>query len=140
MESHSLKISKVYQASKQSVFDAWSNREQMAHWMGPGEVTCDKIELDFNVGGKYQIFMKTPEGPMTAYGEYTEINPTDKIAFTWGWRQNELEGTLVTLTFREVAEGTELTLEHTNIPAKEVAEHHKLGWTAIVDQLGNFLK
>lgn len=139
MKTHSLKITKIFKAPKNKVFAAWANEEQMVHWMGPGTVSCSKIEMDFKVNGSYQIFMETTDGPMTAYGEYKEITPTDKISFTWGWRQNDLEGTLVTLSFKEISEGTELTLEHTNIPTEDIAESHKMGWTGIVDKLGEFL-
>ena len=137
---HSFKITKIYKTSKEKVFNAWANKEQMQQWMGPGDVRCDKIEMNFKVGGAYQIFMITQDGPMTAYGEYKEIKPTDKIAFTWGWRQNELEGTLVTLTFKEVSGGTEMTLEHSNIPSEEIAKHHQMGWTSIAEKLGSFVQ
>lgn len=139
MDTHSLKVIKVFKAPKETVFMAWADQKQMSQWMGPGEVKCDKVEIDFKVGGAYQIFMQTSDGPMTACGEYTTIEPHNKLAFTWGWRQNDLEGTLVTLSFKEVAGGTEMTLEHTNFPAQEIAEHHKMGWVSIANKLANFL-
>ena len=140
-ESHSLKITKVFNnVSRETLFEAWTHKENMVHWMGPGEVTCEKVEIDLTEGGEYQIFMKTPDGPMTAYGKYKNIDPPNTLSFTWGWRQNDLEGTLVTLTFKEVAEGTELTLEHTGFPQKEFAQHHEMGWTSIIEKCIDFLK
>jgi len=107
MGTHSLKITKVYKAPPEKVFNAWADKKQMLKWMGPGDVKCEKIEIDFKVGGKYQIFMLTPDGPMTAYGEYLEIDPPKKLSFTWGWRQNDLDGSIVTLTFKEMDGSTE---------------------------------
>ena len=139
MNTHSLTISKHFNAPKEKVFHAWSDAQSMLQWMGPGSVTCERAEVDFTVGGAYEIYMQTEDGPMTAYGEYIEINPTDKLAFTWGWRQNALEGSLVTLTFKAVDDGTLLTLEHSGLPAPDVAEHHKMGWTAILEKLITFV-
>ena len=102
-------------------------------------VTCEKVEMDFSVGGEYQIFMQTKDGPMTAYGEYKKIEQNQLISFTWGWRQNDLEGTLVTISLREVDEGTELTLEHTGFPQQDIADHHNMGWTSICEKLDQFL-
>jgi len=140
MGTHSLKITKVYKAPPEKVFNAWADKKQMLKWMGPGDVKCEKIEIDFKVGGKYQIFMLTPDGPMTAYGEYLEIDPPKKLSFTWGWRQNDLDGSIVTLTFKEMDGSTEMTLEHSNFPAADVAEHHKMGWTSIADKLGRVVE
>lgn len=84
--------------------------------------------------------MLTPDGPMTAYGEYLEIDPPKKLSFTWGWRQIHLDGSIVTLSFRDLDGSTDMTLENFNFPAAEVAEHHKMGWTSIADKLGQFVE
>lgn len=134
-----LKITKFFNSDVATVYDAWTKPALFTKWMGPGSVTCVKFESDMRVGGVYEIQMQTDEGIKIAYGEYQAIEINKKLSFTWGWRDSEVKNSLVKITFSGTEDGTELTLEHTNLPTKEAASHHKMGWDGSMEKLEQFL-
>ncbi len=139
--SKPLKISKHLNSKVDAVFDAWTKPELLTKWMGPGNVTCVKFECDLCVGGQYEMHMQTDdEGLVIAYGEYKEIEINKKLSFTWGWKHNEVKDSIVTITFSEIEKGTELTLEHSNIPTQEMTDRHEMGWNGCLEKLQHFIK
>jgi len=138
--SDSLKLTRTFNAEVQAVYDAWTNPEVFPKWIGPGPVECVKFESELIVGGQYEIHMKTEEGIKIAYGEYQVIDTNKTLAFTWSWKDQAWKDSLVTLSFQEVAGGTELTLQHTNLPDVESAKHHELGWVGCFEKLDNLLR
>jgi len=135
-----LRIVKEYNAPVEKVYQAWTQADQMKQWMGPGTVTCESVDIDLRVGGKYSIVMVTDdcEHP-NAIGEYKEIIPNQKLVFTWSWKGGDMPDTLVTVEFESIAEGTRLTLLHENFPAREASEKHTEGWTGCLSGLKDFL-
>lgn len=133
-----LNISRHFNADVESVYKAWVEPDRLCKWMGPGSVRCIKFESDLHIGGHYEIHMQTDEGIKIAYGEYRVIETNKKLSFTWGWRDSELQDSLVSLTFSESESGTELVLEHSNFPTTEVMEHHNLGWNGCLEKLEHY--
>jgi uncharacterized protein YndB with AHSA1/START domain len=66
-----------------------------------------------------------------ALGEVLEIDPPDRVVFTWGFRDgtNGIEpgATRVAITLEEVDDGTLLTFEHDGFDAAEQAGAHRGG-------------
>jgi uncharacterized protein YndB with AHSA1/START domain len=138
--SNPLKVTKHFNANVAAIFDAWTKPELLTKWMGPGNVTCVKFECDLCIGGQYEMHMQTDdEGLVIAYGEYKEIEINKKLSFTWSWQHNEVEDTLVTISFNETNSGTELILEHFNLPNQEMSERHEMGWNGCIEKLEQFL-
>lgn len=94
--------------------------------------------IDFRVGGRYQI-----EWKMYGFqnqGEFTEISPHSRIAFTWTQDPtvNQTPDTQVTIDL--VAEGaaaTVIRLKHTGFKDQESADDHEGGWAGGLTDLGN---
>ena len=61
-------ITRVFDAPRERVFQAWTDPETLAAWYGPEHVDVprDRIEIDLRVGGRYQLTMLAPGG-----GEFT---------------------------------------------------------------------
>ena len=136
---NALEITCTFDAPIEKVYSAWAEAEQMVQWMGPGEVKCEEVNIDFKVGGKYTIKMNTEEGIVTAVGEYREIQTNKKLVFTWHWLDGTFENSVVTLLFSETENGTALNLNHTLLPDKEKAEHHSMGWNGCLAKLIDYL-
>ena len=73
-----LSITKKLNASKQMVFEAFSNAEALTKWWGPVEAPIDVIKLDFKVGGVFHYKMN---GHQVNYGimNYKEIDKPNSI-------------------------------------------------------------
>lgn len=134
-ETHSLKIASTIKAPRAKVFAAWTTPDILAKWFAPGPRTPNAEILDVRSGGKYRIVMKGEEDSPIAVGEYKEVVDGRKLVFTWGWDGDPSQPTLVTVTFADVAGGTEVVLLHERFATAETCEHHRMGWQAIMDKL-----
>ena len=57
-ETTRLQVRRVYQASVATVYAAWTDPEQLKHWMGPSDDFGEaEVTSDVRVGGRYRIIM-----------------------------------------------------------------------------------
>lgn len=133
--THSLSIKKTISAPVGKVFNAWVDPDVMCQWMGPGEVKCKNVDIDFSVGGSYAIHMVSNEGDHIAVGTYKEIVLNEKLQYTWTWQNSDTPDTLVTIEFRDVGASTELTLIHEQFASADARDHHEQGWIGCLVKL-----
>ena len=94
-------------------------------------------QVDLTIGGSYLLKMENDEGlNHTAFGVYREVDPPHRLVYTWEWEEEEhkVGETLVTVEFREHAQGTEVILIHEAFPAEEATQAHLEGWTSCLDK------
>jgi uncharacterized protein YndB with AHSA1/START domain len=136
-----LKITRLFEASPERVFDAWLTREQWQDWIGPEGCRCDVPLLEPRVGGKYLLKMHLSDGrEMPVEGVFMVIERPSHLAFTWGWALSGNPNTLVSLSFREAGGKTELTLTHAGLPTAEDREGHGKGWNSTLNKLALYVK
>lgn len=128
-------IHRLIAAPRERVFAAWLDPQSVVQWMQPGDVARATAEIDARVGGKFRIVMEHGRGGAEHWGEYLEIDPPSRLAFTWTSEHTDLQPTVVTIELRESGGGTELTLTHRRLPEAQV-ESHRQGWGDIVRKLG----
>ena len=135
-----LEISRVIRAPRARVFAAFSSVDELKKWFGAGECHVIEGELDFRVGGEYRLRMFTTDmGEADLVGTFREIVDGERIVYTWEWQDNEnmkWGQMLVTVSLLDVDSGTEVRLRHEGIPAAEVCEGHRDGWSGSFDKLG----
>src|SRR5438874_1750039 len=76
-------FTRIFDASRELVFKAWTDPELLQHWWGPKDFTNPVCELDLRPGGGIRIHMRSPDGtiyPMT--GVYREIVEPERLVFT----------------------------------------------------------
>lgn len=78
----SFEINRVYKASMERVWRAWSERDQLGKWWGPKGCTVEVASLDFREGGLFHYAMKF-EGAPAMWGRfsYREIAPNKRIVW-----------------------------------------------------------
>lgn len=148
-------LEKVYSASVEKVWEAWTNAEQLKQWWGPEHVTIPECEVDLRVGGKFYIVMEAGEGmgpykgtqwPMQA--EFTEITPNSKLTFTaQAWTEGDKEETTIDqsteVVFTEEDGKTKVTVKatiyKTGPKAGMAAEGMRAGFTQQLEKLNTFL-
>ncbi|HKQ95216.1 MAG TPA: SRPBCC domain-containing protein [Aestuariivirgaceae bacterium] len=132
-----------FQASRERVFDAWTDEAQIAQWMGPEGFTVPSVEADLRVGGTYKITMRSPAGSthMVA-GTYCEIKRGSRLVFTWAWQDGTAQGpvTCVTLELKAAGKGSELRVHHALFEDRAGRDSHRGGWTQALDKLGRYVK
>ena len=73
-------VTRVFDAPRELVWKAWTDPKYIMQWWGPKGFTAPVCEMDFRVGGKLLLCMRTPDGYEGWNAvEYYEIVPYEKI-------------------------------------------------------------
>src|ERR1044072_91232 len=78
-------ISRVIDAPRELVFEAFTEVRHLSRWWGPDGFTTTTRSFEFRVGGAWDLVMHGPDG--TDYPEWiswTEIAPPERIALRHG--------------------------------------------------------
>jgi uncharacterized protein YndB with AHSA1/START domain len=75
-------ISRLYDATRQKVWQAWTEPERLKHWWGPRGFTVHTCKVDLRPGGIFLYGMKAPDGAeMWGKFVYREIKAPEKLVF-----------------------------------------------------------
>jgi uncharacterized protein YndB with AHSA1/START domain len=142
-EKNSVTLSRTFAASRERVFAAWTEPEQIVKWFGPEGCRVIGAEIDVRVGGTYRIRVASDKyGEMAVGGQYREVTPPAKLAYTWQWEDDPDYAdreTLVTVEFIAAGGSTEIRLTHENLPSAESSKNHEHGWSGCFDKLDQLL-
>ena len=134
MSDNTVVVTKIINASREELFEAFTNPEIMSKWFYPEDDMSVEVNNTFHVGGGYTLKMHSKSGDLyTHVGEYKEIIPLEKLVFTWN--SDFVQNTVVTVTFSEMETGTEVTISHDLLPAGEMTENHRKGWNGCLNRL-----
>ncbi|MBK6542647.1 MAG: SRPBCC domain-containing protein [Flavobacteriales bacterium] len=138
-DQRTLVLSRMINAPRELVFEAWSHPKHLVRWWGPNDFTLPYCEQDFRVGGKYRFCMRAPDGSdHWVRGEYTHINAPSRLVFTWLREDGEGDiwcDTVVEITFEQRGTTMLLTLNQTTFASVVHCEEHALGWNETLDRL-----
>jgi uncharacterized protein YndB with AHSA1/START domain len=117
-------------ASPDTVFAFFTDPALMARWKGANAT------LDPRPGGIYRAELNEQA---VVVGEYVELDPPNRLVFTWGWEGGFAStppgSSTVEVTFVPDGDGTLVRLVHTNLPSAEAAELHGQGWDQYLPRL-----
>lgn len=138
-----LVVSRLIDAPRELVFQAWTDPEQIARWWGPKGFLTVEHDMDIRPGGAYWFVMRSPEGTdHRKRGVYREIVAPERIAFTFAWEAADGtlgHETLVTVTFDAVDDKTRLTLRQGAFDSVAGRDDHVIGWTSCLERFGNYM-
>jgi uncharacterized protein YndB with AHSA1/START domain len=138
--SYKLEIRRRLPATREELFDAWTDAEGMRSWMCPGNIVSVEVQLDPRVGGALLIVMREASKSYEHRGEFTVVDRPDKLAFTWIAASTDQQATLVTVEFLYISDTeTEMVLTHERFPRKEPSEQYRGGWGQIAERLAGYL-
>lgn len=137
-----LLITRDFDAPASLPFALWTDVEHFGTWMGPEGFDCAEAEIDLRVGGKYRGMIRSKDhGDNWFGGAYREIEEPKRLVFTWMWDEGPAGGieTLITITFRENANGTTtMTFHQTPFATVERRDSHVGGWTSLFNKLAAY--
>ncbi|MFD7258296.1 SRPBCC domain-containing protein [Streptomyces sp. NPDC059874] len=117
-------------ARPETVFSFFAESDKWLAWMGKDG------EFAFEPGGAYRISVR---GDNVAEGRFIEIDPPDRIVFTWGWAEGGMPpppgSTTVEIALERVGEGTLLRLAHHGLSSPEACAAQAEGWTHYIRRL-----
>lgn len=136
-------ITRTFDAPREVVWQAWTQEEHLAQWLHPFGVSTDTVSFDVRVGGRYAYTMtndstgeKFPTG-----GVFLEVEPTSRLAFTWGEPDAPVEtAPVITLTFiAQEHSRTELVFHLRGIGGKPGDGFVYDGWDEALTNFGRHL-
>ena len=115
-------ISRLIDAPREVVFEAFSEVRHLSQWWGPAGFTTTTRAYEFRVGAEWDFVMHGPDG--TDYQEWiscTEISPPERIALQLGESRGDPNAFESVLMFE--AEGAATRIEmRTVFPTKELRD------------------
>jgi uncharacterized protein YndB with AHSA1/START domain len=135
-------------SNRQTVYDAWTKPEIFSKWWGPADHIVTDVVLDAQEGGALSFrddalpHAAVPPGfprTMTGSGVYTEVVPGERLQFTMKASWNPGEESLITVTFRDAEDGTEIAILHEKLPAG-ITHLFDAGWTSTLDKLAALIE
>ena len=133
-----LVLTRVFDAPRRLVFEAWTKAEHVSRWFAPRPLTMARCEVDFRPGGAFRFVMHAPDGTDYPFeGAFGEIVPPERIVFTGTVHEGNVAVT--TVTFVEHEGKTTLTMKQTFAFESDATRGAKQGWTMTLDQLGEHL-
>ncbi len=150
--TETVQLSRMYAASCQQVFDAWTDAKALQQWFGPHSHKCKVEKYDVRVGGEFQIRMipvaddpdcaGEPGKDSVCAGKFVTVESPCKLAMTFNWIENgaDMGETLLTIELFEREQGTELVLTHERLPDAAIRDAHASGWQGTLEKLQAFLQ
>jgi uncharacterized protein YndB with AHSA1/START domain len=153
-------ISRTFDAPREKVWKAWTEREQLVQWFGPKGFKMTTAKLDLHPGGTFHYCLQTPDGKeMWGKFVYREIKAPERIVLVnsfsdakGGLTRHPMAATwplemLSTTTLTEEGGKTKLTIEWSPLyPTDDertmfdgAHDGMKQGWTGTFDQLDEYL-
>jgi uncharacterized protein YndB with AHSA1/START domain len=104
-------ITRIFNAPRKLVFDAWTNPKHLPHWLlGPEGWTMPVCEVDLRPGGPWHFVWRHSSGEeMEMRGEYREVKPPERLVSSESWGP-EWPETINTLVLTEHAGKTTATI------------------------------
>ena len=114
-------LTRVFDAPRHLVFDAFSKPELLKRWFGPRGWSLVVCEVDLRVGGGFRFVLRSPDGKeMGMCGVYREITPPERSVHMESFDDYPGESQ-VTAVF--VEQGGKTTLTATVLyPSREVRD------------------
>jgi uncharacterized protein YndB with AHSA1/START domain len=114
--SRKIVLTRVIAAPRESVYEAWTQPDQVKLWWDPAGKPLAACAIDPRPGGAFKFVNDRPEGKESFAGVYSELTPPERIVFD----SNGLIGTVV---FFEDGTNTRLVV---SIECKSEAERDQL--------------
>jgi uncharacterized protein YndB with AHSA1/START domain len=139
-----LVVRRTFDAPRARVYAAWTDPKQVCKWAGTGETSIQAMESDQRAGGTYRTTFLRPDGDRwVVRGVFREMQPPERLSYTWVWEEDKPEDeieTLVTVEFHDLGgDKTELVLTHEQFATEESRNGHEAGWTEMLGRLAAYL-
>ena len=128
MKRMTLTVSRTIPATPAEVFDVWLDSQSPGGpWFGAARVILSPV-----VDGLFYHCVRHDGHDWAHYGRFVRVDRPRVIEHTWMSEATRGIESIVKVTLEAQAEGTRLTLEHSELPDDEMGRQHQEGWAFIV--------
>jgi len=134
-----LTMERTFAAPPERVFEAFTTEEVMRRWWQAGSGwDTPEARVDLRVGGEVRVVMHDPhkDARYGGGGRYTEIDPPNKLAFTWIWDDDrDQTEQLIEIEFSERDGETSMRFTHKDLWDEQAVADHEDGWNKVFENL-----
>jgi uncharacterized protein YndB with AHSA1/START domain len=112
-----------------TIFAFLTDPEKILRWMGT------EAKAEPHLDGLYLVNVS---GKNTAEGRFTEVIPVHRLAYSFGWQEDDKMppgSSLIEIDLIEQEGGTLLRMTHSGLPDAEICAAHEQGWTHYLGRL-----
>lgn len=145
---------KVIKASKETLYDAFTNPDALALWQAPGEMTAKVYNFDLKVGGGYEMSLFYPSTDQVSKGKtsekedkytarFVELDPFNRmvLAIKFDTVHSIFEEEMIMeATFEIVDVGTRVKILFKNIPPGISIEDNEKGTELSLEKLARYVE
>jgi len=137
----SLQMQHTFNAPRNTVFRAWTDPTVLTQWFRPGGSQTVSAHVDLRSGGSFKFQMRTPDDmQFTISGNYHEVNPPEKLVFTWNISISTDPESLVSIEFLDRGRKTDILLTHSSIASQDALQGFLNGWPTALRSLDAMLE
>lgn len=128
----SLTIRRAFDAPRERVFSAFTEREELEEWFAPepGDVRTEIQTFAPEPNGGRSIRFHTDDEWFGSDGAFEEIVENERIVYTDRWvnfPETEVDSRVV-VEFSDAEDGTEIVLTHEQLPGSDSVGGARMGW------------
>ncbi len=138
MTENTVRLHRVFTASPEKVYRAFTDPLAIASWLPPYGFLCVVHHMDPQIGGEFKMsFINFTTGNGHSFGgKYLDLKPNEFIQYTDKFDDPNLPDEMKTSVWlSKVSCGTEIKITQENIPAVIPAEMCYLGWQESLEKL-----
>lgn len=143
MKTNTVTLHRIFSASPEKVYKAFTNADALASWLPPYGFVCNVHNMDFKIGGNYKMaFTNFTTGTSHSFGgDYLEIIPNELLKYTDQFDDPNISGQMITtVQFKKVLCGTALFVTQEGIPDVIPTEMCYLGWQESLEKLKHLVE
>jgi len=142
-DERTIVITRVLDAPRELVFEAWTRPEHLARWFGPHGFSAPDIVADVRKGGAWRACIRSPEGTdYWMHGVYREVVPPERLVFTHIWEEGHSSPgheTLVTVRLDDLDGKTKLTFHKAVVESLAERISQGQGWSECLHRLADYV-
>jgi uncharacterized protein YndB with AHSA1/START domain len=151
VKTKNVHVTRVFDAPVNLVWKAFTDPQHIMRWWGPNYFTCPSCEMDFRVGGRALVCMRSPDG-QDFYNTwtFTKIMPMERLEYVQNL--SDKEGNLITpesvglpsdfpkdvqtiITFKALGGQTEMTITEFGFPDSQMYVFAEMGLNQTLDKM-----
>jgi uncharacterized protein YndB with AHSA1/START domain len=145
VETGTVRLKRVIKAPRERVYNAFLDADAYAKWIPPNGYTAHVYKMDARVGGRYRTSFSSLDKKDTHFfgGEFVELTPPERIRYTDSFETDDprfMGQMQVTVTFREVPGGTEVSIVQEGVPKVIPLEDSMTGWGQSLENLARLVE
>ena len=80
-----IRIERIVEAPRELVWDAYTDPELVAQWLGPRDLTMTDVQMDVRPGGAYRFTHARGDQTFSFHGVYRELDPPNALEWTFNF-------------------------------------------------------